>query len=174
MVDRTGNPVRNLARRLHGRGKWDAGRHRLRAALRTAVAPRGILAAVLVISLLHCGTRVHFLLLHEVFRRLYYMPIVMAAVTYGPRGGLASMLVSLRFGCDTSAPNATSAVREINQWAVRVVERLQGCEHMTAHARHEYLDADCSAGLPTHSPGECCATLQPSVHLQVTREARAA
>ena len=70
----------------------------LRSALRTALAPLGVVAAVLAISLLRYGTSVHSIVLHEVFNRLYYVPIVMAAVTYGPRGGLAtSMLASLLF-----------------------------------------------------------------------------
>ena len=74
------------------------GHRLLRTALRTALPPLGIVAAVLAISLLHYGTCVHSTLLHEIFKRLYYVPIVMAAVTFGPRGGLAtSMLVSLLF-----------------------------------------------------------------------------
>ena len=63
-----------------------------------ALSPVGIAVAVLAISLLHYGTRVHFLVLHEIFKRLYYLPIVTAAVTYGSKGGLAtSFLASVLF-----------------------------------------------------------------------------
>lgn len=64
--------------------------------LRSVLPVLGILAAVSAISLLHYRTDVHSILLHEVFRRLYYVPIVVAAVVYGARGGLAtSVLASL-------------------------------------------------------------------------------
>lgn len=72
--------------------------NRLRTAMRTALAPLGIVAAVLAMSLLHYGISAHATVLHEALKRLYYVPIVAAAVTYGPRGGLAtSLLVSLLF-----------------------------------------------------------------------------
>lgn len=72
--------------------------NRLRTALRPALAPLGIVAAVGVISLLHYGTSVHLTLLHEIFKRLYYVPIVIAAVAYGVKGGVATaMLASLLY-----------------------------------------------------------------------------
>ena len=52
---------------------------------------RGILAiagTVVVISVLHYVTSLHSIVLHEVFKRLYYVPIVVAAVTTGTRAGL--------------------------------------------------------------------------------------
>ena len=92
------------------------GHRLLRTALRTALAPLGIVAAVLAISLLHYGTSVHSTLLHEIFKRLYYVPIVMAAVTYGPRGGLAtSVLASLLF--------LPRIVIDWDGWPVFAVER---------------------------------------------------
>lgn len=54
---------------------------------------RGVVAiavAVLAISGLHYLTSLHSVVLHEVFKRLYYVPIVIAAVTCGIRGGLAA------------------------------------------------------------------------------------
>lgn len=52
--------------------------------LRGAVVTVGILSA----SLLHFLTPPHFILWHNVFQRLYYLPIVYAAVYFGWRGGL--------------------------------------------------------------------------------------
>ena len=47
-----------------------------------------IAAGVLVISWLHYVTSYRSIELHELFQRLYYVPIVAAAVMYGARGGL--------------------------------------------------------------------------------------
>ena len=60
---------------------------RLRGAIATAVT-------VLAISGLHYLTSFHSIILHEVFKRLYYVPIVVAAVTAGTRGGLAASALS--------------------------------------------------------------------------------
>ncbi|MBI2834075.1 MAG: hypothetical protein HYX76_06575 [Acidobacteria bacterium] len=71
---------------------------RWRHALKLRLAPLGIVAAVCAISLLHYGTSVHWILLHEIFKRLYYVPIVIAAVAYGTAAGLAtSILASLLY-----------------------------------------------------------------------------
>ena len=59
--------------------------------LRGAVA---IAVAVMAISGLHYLTSLHSFVLHEVFKRLYYVPIVVAAVTAGSRGGLAVSVLS--------------------------------------------------------------------------------
>ena len=63
--------------------------------LRGAVA---IAVTVTAISGLHYLTSFHSIVLHEVFKRLYYVPIVIAAVTAGRRGGLmASGLSTLLY-----------------------------------------------------------------------------
>ncbi len=49
-----------------------------------------IVAGVGIISVLHYVTSVHSLVLHEIFKQLYYIPIVIAAVTYGVKAGLAT------------------------------------------------------------------------------------
>lgn len=59
--------------------------------LRGAIA---VAVAVMVISALHYATSVHSVVLHEVFKRLYYVPIVVAAVTWGLSGGLAASVLS--------------------------------------------------------------------------------
>ncbi len=47
-------------------------------------------ASVVLISVLHYVTSFRSVELHEVFQRLYYVPIVIAAVHYGMKGGLAA------------------------------------------------------------------------------------
>ena len=62
-------------------------RRHVRSALAIAVA-------VMAISVLHYLTSLHSVVLHEVLKRLYYVPIVVAAVMWGTRGGLATSLFS--------------------------------------------------------------------------------
>ena len=68
----------------------DAG-SKARRHVRGAVA---IAIAVVAISVLHYLTSLHSVVLHEVFKRLYYVPIVVGAVTWGLRGGLATSMFS--------------------------------------------------------------------------------
>ncbi len=71
---------------------------RLRRVVTPAAGPAAIVTATCAISVLHYGTNVDAIWLHEIFKRLYYVPIVIAAVAYGARGGLAtSVLASLLF-----------------------------------------------------------------------------
>ncbi len=62
------------------------------------MAPRvrgaGIVISVLLVSALHYLTDGHAVELHEVFRRLYYVPIVVAAVGFGVTGGVATGLLA--------------------------------------------------------------------------------
>jgi len=48
---------------------------------------------ILGISLLHYLTPLHLHYLHDIFQRLYYLPIILAAIWFGFRGGLACSLV---------------------------------------------------------------------------------
>ncbi len=57
---------------------------------RDHLLPFGLAALVCGISLLHYSTNIQSILLHEIFKRLYYVPIVVAAMAYGVRGGLAT------------------------------------------------------------------------------------
>ncbi|BDV42139.1 sensor histidine kinase [Geotalea uraniireducens] len=53
-------------------------------------------AFIVVISLFHYLTPLRLPMLHDIFQRLYYLPIILAAFWYGLRGGLAcSLAVSL-------------------------------------------------------------------------------
>jgi len=49
-----------------------------------------LVTSVLLVSTLHYLTNGHSVVLHEIFRRLYYVPIVVAAVRYGMRAGVAT------------------------------------------------------------------------------------
>ncbi len=49
--------------------------------------------AITGISLVHYITPLHLHYLHDVFQRLYYLPIILAALWFGLRGGLACSLV---------------------------------------------------------------------------------
>ncbi|HEY5975150.1 MAG TPA: ATP-binding protein [Geobacteraceae bacterium] len=57
------------------------------------------LAAFIVgISLLHYLTPLHLPYLHDIFQRLYYLPIILSAVWFGFRGGLlCSIIVSIAY-----------------------------------------------------------------------------
>jgi two-component system sensor histidine kinase HydH len=47
-----------------------------------------VVLLVIVVSVLHYATRVTMPVLHDVYRRLYYIPVGLAAVWFGVRGGL--------------------------------------------------------------------------------------
>lgn len=53
-----------------------------------------LVIAVVAISALHYLTSRQWVMLHEVFKRLYYIPIIVAAVLAGVKGGLAISLLS--------------------------------------------------------------------------------
>ncbi|TWJ19742.1 ATP-binding protein [Geobacter argillaceus] len=53
---------------------------------------------IVCISLLHYLTPLHLPYLHDIFQRLYYLPIILAALWYGFRGGLfCSIVVSIAY-----------------------------------------------------------------------------
>ena len=55
-------------------------------------------AMILLISALHFFTPVESLVFHQIYQRLYYIPIILAALRYGWRGGLgAALLASLSY-----------------------------------------------------------------------------
>jgi signal transduction histidine kinase len=49
--------------------------------------------SILGISLLHYLTPLHLHYLHDIFQRFYYLPIILAAIWFGFRGGLGSALI---------------------------------------------------------------------------------
>ena len=66
---------------------------------RTTMVRVSLLAAsILGISLLHYLTPLHRPVLHDIFQRLYYIPIIYAGFWFGLRGGLlSSILVSFLY-----------------------------------------------------------------------------
>jgi len=53
---------------------------------------------IIAISLLHYLTPLHLPYLHDIFQRLYYLPIILAGVWFGFRGGLiCSIVVSIAY-----------------------------------------------------------------------------
>jgi two-component system sensor histidine kinase HydH len=61
---------------------------------RRLTGPASIAASVLVISVLHYLASTHTILVHEILRRLYYVPIVIAAIRYSIQGGVATSLLA--------------------------------------------------------------------------------
>ena len=54
--------------------------------------------SIVTISLLHYLTPLHLHYLHDIFQRLYYLPIILAAIWFGLRGGLVcSLVVSIAY-----------------------------------------------------------------------------
>jgi signal transduction histidine kinase len=66
----------------------------------------GIYGAIAAISALHYLTGVHAYHLHDIYRRLYYLPIILAAFLHGLRGGLAAAVVV----CVAYLPHATGHI----------------------------------------------------------------
>jgi signal transduction histidine kinase len=54
----------------------------------------GVVGSVVSITVLHYITSLHSVLLHEVFQRLYYLPIVVTAVLFGWRAALATSVLA--------------------------------------------------------------------------------
>lgn len=84
--------------------------------------PAAIAASVVLISLLHYSVSVHIAILHEIFKRLYYVPVVAAAVTYGLRGGLAtSVFASLLYFPHIVVAWRAWPIVELNQYGELVL-----------------------------------------------------
>ena len=62
--------------------------------IRTSWRGLSVALGIVAISVAHYITSAHSTIFHEVFKRLYYVPIVVAAVTAGARGGLAASAFS--------------------------------------------------------------------------------
>jgi signal transduction histidine kinase len=78
---------------MDGRGK-EAELHPAHPRLRASLT----VLSILLISLAHYSTDTHHHLYHDVYRRLYYLPIFMGALWFGLKGGLgASLLCSVLY-----------------------------------------------------------------------------
>ncbi|MEP7270885.1 MAG: ATP-binding protein [Acidobacteriota bacterium] len=88
--------------------------------------PWWLLAGIIVITFLHYNTNTHYLLLHEIYQRLYYIPIIYAAYSYGLRGGLAAAVLSTLIYLPHLAQHADNRVYAINQYAETVLFLVVG------------------------------------------------
>ncbi|MCA9756550.1 MAG: sensor histidine kinase [Candidatus Eisenbacteria bacterium] len=70
------------------------------------LATVGVYLAIATVSVLHYSTNAHAQQLHDIYRRLYYLPIILAAFLHGFRGGLAAATVV----CILYAPHATGHI----------------------------------------------------------------
>jgi signal transduction histidine kinase len=89
--------------------------------------PWGLAAGIVVITLLHYSTSTQYLLLHEIYQRLYYIPIIYAAYSYGLRGGLAaSALSALIYIPHVAQHSDHQDVYAINQFAEMILFQVVG------------------------------------------------
>lgn len=66
--------------------------------MKSLFRPIILFSTIIGISLLHYLTPLHLPYLHDIFQRLYYLPIILAAVWFGFRGGLlCSIVVSIAY-----------------------------------------------------------------------------
>lgn len=73
---------------------------------RTHLGTLGIYAAIAAVTALHYSTGEHAHHLHDIYRRLYYIPIILAGFSSGLRGGLIAAAVV----CIVYAPHATGHI----------------------------------------------------------------
>ena len=73
---------------------------------RTHLGTLGIYAAIAAVTALHYSTGEHAHHLHDIYRRLYYIPIILAGFSSGLRGGLLAAAVV----CIVYAPHATGHI----------------------------------------------------------------
>lgn len=89
--------------------------------------PWALAAGIVVITLLHYSTSTQYLLLHEIYQRLYYIPIIYAAYSYGLRGGLAaSVLSALIYIPHVAQHSDHQDVYAINQFAEMILFQVVG------------------------------------------------
>ena len=60
----------------------------------SALAPVALGGTILLVSAFHFLTPVDDLVLHQIYQRIYYIPIILAALWFGLRGGLLSALLA--------------------------------------------------------------------------------
>jgi len=70
--------------------------HNLQGVMKKLARPFILFVCIIGISMLHYLTPLNLPFLHDIYQRLYYLPIILAAFWYGFRGGLAcSIFVSV-------------------------------------------------------------------------------
>ena len=83
--------------------------------------PVWLIVSILAITFLHYNTSTQYLLLHEIYQRLYYIPIIYAAYSYGLRGGLAAAVLSTLIYLPHLAQHSNNRVYAINQYAETIL-----------------------------------------------------
>ena len=83
--------------------------------------PLWLIVSILAITLLHYNTSTQYLLLHEIYQRLYYIPIIYAAYSYGLSGGLAAALLSTLIYLPHLAQHSGNRVYALNQFAETIL-----------------------------------------------------
>lgn len=87
----------------------------------------GLVAAIAAISALHYSTNPTHIIEHEVYRYLYYVPIIVGAYWYGIRGGLlTAVLASLAYIPHIRVAWAPNVPYTVNLYAQLVVFHLLG------------------------------------------------
>lgn len=99
------------------------------ASARTRVAISIIIAvSIILVTILHFLTPIDQIVWHEIYQRLYYIPIISAALIFGLRGGLAASL----FATVVYFPHIYQHAKEshfdysINQYAETVIFNVVG------------------------------------------------
>jgi two-component system, NtrC family, sensor histidine kinase HydH len=89
--------------------------------------PWWIALSIVLVTVLHYNTSTHYLLLHEIYQRLYYLPIIYAAYSYGLRGGaLTALLSALIYLPHVSQHWDFRDVYLINQYAEMILFQVVG------------------------------------------------
>ena len=83
---------------------------------------------IIAISLLHYLTPLHLHYLHDIFQRLYYLPVILAAIWYGLRGGLAcSIAVSIAYAPHILLQWGGHLTLEMEKYLEIVLYNVVGC-----------------------------------------------
>lgn len=107
-----------------------------------------LLAAVAAVSTLHYITAPQHFVLHAIYQRSYYVPVILAAYWYGVRGGLlAAALSSAAYAPHIETAWAENAPYTVSQYAEIVVFFVLGSAVglIATHERHltnRYRDAN--------------------------------
>ena len=88
-----------------------------------------ILISILVISLLHYETSTQYRYLHEIYQRIYYIPIILAAFAYGPLPGVvASLLTSVLYIYHIERDWTDFPIYSFNQYAEILIYNVMGTD----------------------------------------------
>jgi signal transduction histidine kinase len=86
-----------------------------------------VAASIVAISLLHYLTPLHLHYLHDIFQRLYYLPIILAAIWFGFRGGLAcSLVVSIVYAPHVLFQWGGQAIMELERYLEILLYNIVG------------------------------------------------